>query len=58
MLFRKKQMKYMTRLSKDERFTEVMEVLLEFAEKLRLIVRSMTGDGNEPTKTVEKETAV
>ena len=32
-------------LSKDERFTEVMEVLLEFAEKLRKIIWSMTEEG-------------
>lgn len=34
------------RLSEDERFTEVMDVLLEFAEKLRKIVWSMTEEGS------------
>ena len=29
--------------------------LLEFAEKLRLIVWSMTAEGNKPTETVEKK---
>ena len=33
-------------LSKDERFAEVMNVLLEFAEKLRKIVWSMTEEGS------------
>ena len=33
-----------------------MDVLLEFAEKLRLIVWSMTAEGNKPAETVEKET--
>ena len=33
-----------------------MAVLLEFAEKLRLIVWSMTAEGNKPAETVEKET--
>ena len=32
-----------------------MDVLLEFAEKLRLIVWSMTAEGNKPAETVEKK---
>ena len=33
-----------------------MDVLLEFAEKLRRIVWSMTAEGKKPAETVEKET--
>ena len=44
------------RICEDGKFKEVMDVLLEFAEKLRLIVWSMTAEGNKPTETVEKET--
>ena len=44
------------RICEDEKFKEVMDVLLEFAEKLRLIVWSMTAEGNKPAETVEKET--
>lgn len=44
------------RICEDGKFKEVMAVLLEFAEKLRLIVWSMTAEGNKPAETVEKET--
>ena len=44
------------RICEDGKFKEVMDVLLEFAEKLRLIVWSMTAEGNKPAETVEKET--
>ena len=44
------------RICEDGKFKEVMDVLLEFAEKLRLIVWSMTAEGNKPAQTVEKET--
>ena len=43
------------RICEDGKFKEVMDVLLEFAEKLRLIVWSMTAEGNKPAETVEKE---
>lgn len=42
------------RICEDGKFKEVMDVLLEFAEKLRLIVWSMTAEGNKPAETVEK----
>ena len=34
-------------LSRDERFNEVMDVLLDFAEKLRKIIWSMTEEGRK-----------
>lgn len=43
------------RICEDGKFKEVMDVLLEFAEKLRLIVWSMTAEGNKPAETVEKK---
>ena len=42
-------------LSKDERFTEVMEVLLEFAEKLRKIIWSMTEEGKEQSEEEQEK---
>lgn len=42
-------------LSKDERFTEVMEVLLEFAEKLRRIVWSMTEEGRTQSEEEQEK---
>lgn len=43
------------RLSEDQRFTEVMEVLLEFAEKLRKIIWSMTEEGRNQSEEEQEK---